>query len=156
MPFTVGGAVNNHMCSCKNLGKPVRQVREPSEGVELRHSFYMQETINWSSKLTFSRERWLGIAPVNVRNVGESHKIIRQTDSGLGVDARAGPGGPSSPDSPLPVRPLPHDLCHGWDLPCWLLAARAVSGKSSLHASCKGPLKIPLQSVQGPRSSSRV
>ena len=53
----------------------------------------MQETVNWSSKLTFSRERWSGIAPVNVRNVGESHKIIRQTDSGFGVDAREGPGG---------------------------------------------------------------
>ena len=53
----------------------------------------MQETVNWSSKLTFPRERGSGIAPVNVRNVGESHKIIRQTDSGLGVDARGGPGG---------------------------------------------------------------
>ena len=82
------------MRSRKKLGKPVRQVREPSEGFELRHSFYMQETVNWSSKLTFSRERWLGIAPVNVRNVGESHKIIRQTDSGFGVDAREVPGGP--------------------------------------------------------------
>ena len=81
------------MRSCENLGKPVRQVREPSEGFELKHSFYMQETVNWSSKLTFSRERWSGIAPVNVRNVGESHKIIRQTDSGFGVDAREGPGG---------------------------------------------------------------
>ena len=76
------GAINNHIGSCKNPGKPVRQFRDPSEGFELRHSFYMQETVNWSSKLTFSRERWLGIAPVNVRNVGESHKIIRQTDSG--------------------------------------------------------------------------
>ena len=47
----------------------------------------MQETVNWSSKLTFSRERLLGIAAVNVRNIGESHKIIKQTDSGLGVDA---------------------------------------------------------------------
>ena len=123
MPFTVGGAVNNHMCSCKNLGKPVRQVREPSEGFELKHSFYMQETVNWSSKLTFSRERWLGIAPVNVRNVGESHKIIRQTDSGLGVDAQEGPGGfPQGLILPLPIRPLTRDLCHGWDSPCWLLA----------------------------------
>ena len=34
-----------------------------SEGFELKHSFYMQETVNWSSKLTFSRERWSGIAP---------------------------------------------------------------------------------------------
>ena len=75
------------MHSCESLGKPVRQVREPSEGFELRHSFYMQETINWSSKLTFSRERWLGIDPANVRGVDESHQIIRQTDSGFGVDA---------------------------------------------------------------------
>ena len=80
------------MHSCKSPGKPARQVREPSERFELRHSFCMQETVNWSSKLTFSRERWPGIAPVNVRNIGESHKIIRQTDSGLGVDVREGPG----------------------------------------------------------------
>ena len=53
----------------------------------------MQETVKWSSRLTFSRERWSGIAPVNVRNVGESHKIIRQTDSDFGVDAREGPAG---------------------------------------------------------------
>ena len=30
-----------------------------------------------------------------------------------------------------------------------------ASRMSSLHASCEGPLRIPLQSVQGPRSSSR-
>ena len=30
-----------------------------------------------------------------------------------------------------------------------------ASRTSSLHASCEGPLGIPLQSVQGPRSSSR-
>ena len=47
----------------------------------------MQETVNWSSKLTFSRERLSGIAALNVRNIGESPKIIRQTDSGLEVDA---------------------------------------------------------------------
>ena len=80
------------MHSCKSLSKPVRQVREPSEGFELKHSLYTQETVNWNSKLTFSRERWSGIAPVNVRGVSESHKIIRQTDSGLGVDVREGPG----------------------------------------------------------------
>ena len=109
------------MHSCKNLGKPVRQVREPSEGSELRNSFYMQETINWSSTLTFSRER--GYPLVNVIGVGESHKIIRQTDSGLGVDAREGPGGfPRGLILPLPIRPLPHDLCHRRDSPCWLLA----------------------------------
>ena len=47
------------------------------------------------------RQRWLGIDPVNLRGVGESHKIVRQTDSGLGVDAGAGPGDPSSPDLPF-------------------------------------------------------
>ena len=30
---------------------------------------------------------------------------------------------------------------------------RVSSVKSSLHASCKGPLGIPLQSVQGPMAS---
>ena len=66
----------------------------------------------------------MGIAPVNVRRVGERHAIInsRQTDFGFGVDARADPGNPSSPDPPLPVRSSPHDLCHGWDLPWWLPA----------------------------------
>ena len=101
--------------------KSVRQVREPSKGFELKHSFYMQEVVNWSSKLTFSRERCSGIAPVNVRNVGESHKIIRQTDSALGVDAREGPGGYSRGlISPLPIRSLPNDLCHGQHSQCWL------------------------------------
>ena len=83
----------------------------------------MQETVNWSSKLTFSRERWSGIAPVNVKNVSESHQIIRQTDSGLGVDAQEGPGGfPQGLILPLPIRPLPHDLCHRQDSPWWLPA----------------------------------
>ena len=70
------------------------------------------------------KERQLGIAPVNVRRVGKRHDIInsRQTDFGIGVDARADPGNPSSPDPPLPVRSSPHDLCHGWDLPWWLPA----------------------------------
>ena len=58
MPL-IDGAVNNHMHSCKCLGKASeRAIRE----FELKHTFYMQETVNWSSKLTFSRERWSGIA----------------------------------------------------------------------------------------------
>ena len=84
----------------------------------------MQETVNWSSKLTFSRERWSGIAPVNVKNVSESHQIIRQTDSGFGVEAREGPGWfPWGLISTLPISPLPHTLCHVWDSPCWLPAS---------------------------------
>ena len=92
MPLTVGGLQIITRVVVKV--QPVRQVREPSEGFELRHSFHMQETVNWSSKLTFSREGWSGIAPINVRGVSESHKIIRQTDSTLGVDAQEVPGGP--------------------------------------------------------------
>ena len=83
MPLTVGGLLNNHMHSCKSLGKPVRQVREPSEGFELRHSFYMQETINWSAKLTLSIERWSGIAPLLCQKSGK-HSTIKQADSGFG------------------------------------------------------------------------
>ena len=60
--------------------------------------------------------------PVNVRRVGERHKIVRQTDFGFGVDARTDSEGPSRPDPHLPVRSLRHDLCHGWDLPWWLPA----------------------------------
>ena len=33
-----------------------------------------------------------GQPPVNVRGIGERHNIVRQTDSGFGVDARVGPG----------------------------------------------------------------
>ena len=58
----------------------------------------MQETVNRRSKLTFSRERWSGIAPVNIKNVGDRHNTIRQTDFGFGVDARESPGGPLRPD----------------------------------------------------------
>ena len=50
--------------------------------------------------------------PVNVRGVDERHKIVRQTDSGLGVDARAGPGGPSNIEALL-IRFLPYDLVMG-------------------------------------------
>ena len=35
-------------------------------------------------------------------------------------------GTPRGLISPLPIRPLPHDLCHGWDSPCWLPALSHV------------------------------
>ena len=44
---------------------------------------------------------------------------------------------------------VPHELRWGSQGP-----ARVASGKSSLHASCDGLLRIPLQSVPGPRSTS--
>ena len=41
--------------------------------------------------------------PVTVRGVGESHEAVKQTDSGFGVDAQAGPEGhPLSSGSPCP------------------------------------------------------
>ena len=49
---------------------------------------------------------------MNVRRVGEKHKIVRQTDSGFGVDAQAGLGSPSSPEALLNSS-LPHDLVMG-------------------------------------------
>ena len=47
--------------------------------------------------------------PVNVRGVGESHDIVKQTDSGLGADARESLGSPLSPEALLNSS-LPHDL----------------------------------------------
>ena len=58
----------------------------------------MQETVNWSSELTLSRERWSGIAPA----MSEEYSIAdsKQTDFGFGVDAQA--EDPLRPDSPCP------------------------------------------------------
>ena len=40
---------------------------------------------------------------MTVRGAGESHEAVKQTDSGFGVDAQAGPEGhPSSSGSPCP------------------------------------------------------
>ena len=50
--------------------------------------------------------------PVNVRGVGESHEIVKQTDFGLGVDARESLGSPLSPEA-LRNSSLPHDLVIG-------------------------------------------
>ena len=44
LPVPLGWeTVNNHMHNCRSPGKPVRQVREPSEGFGLKHSYYVQE-----------------------------------------------------------------------------------------------------------------
>ena len=69
----------------------------------------------------------VGDSQLYVRRVGERHKTVRKTDSGFGVDAQAGPGSPSNPDPPLPIRSSPHDLCHGWDLLWWLPAIVEIS-----------------------------
>ena len=50
--------------------------------------------------------------PVNVRGVGESHEIVKRTDSGLRVDARESLGSPLSSEALL-NNSLPHDLVMG-------------------------------------------
>ena len=49
----------------------------------------------------------------------------------------------------LQLRQVPLELQRGPQGP-----ARVASGKASRHASCEGPLGIPLQSVPSPKSSS--
>ena len=46
---------------------------------------------------------------------------------------------------------VPLKVRHGLQRP-----ASVSSGKASLHASCEGPLGIPLQSMPGPKTSSGV
>ena len=105
------------MRSSKSVDKPVTQARLPAERFELRHSFYMQETINWSSKLIFQR-KVVGDSPL----MSEECSIAdsKQTDFGFGVDARA--EDPLRPDPPC-CQALPHDLVMGGgDFLCWLPA----------------------------------
>ena len=82
--------------------------------------------------------------PVNVRGVGESCKIVKQTDSGFGVDAQADPGGPSSPDSPLHIRPLRMTFVMGGNsqlapsirsIPQWLTRRQHCCSYSSMLLS---------------------
>ena len=117
-------AVNNHMCGCKRLDKLVRQAREPSgEFLDWNTLVTPRRLINWSSKLTFFRERWWGTVPSNVRRVGGKHNAVRQADSGFGVNAWESPGDPWGLIPPLHMSGLfPHDLCHGQDSSHWLPA----------------------------------
>ena len=48
--------VNSHVRSSKSVDNPVTQASLPAERFDLRHSFYLQETIIWSSKLIFQRK----------------------------------------------------------------------------------------------------
>ena len=57
------------------------------------------------------------------------------------------PGGENLLDF-LILPEVPLELRQGHQVP-----SRVASGKASLHASCEGPLRIPLQSVPGPRPS---
>ena len=72
----------------------------------------MQETVNWSSALTLSREKVV-MSECSIAD-------CKQTSFGFGVDAQT--EDPSRPDSPCPPG-LSAWPCHGWDLPCWLPAS---------------------------------
>ena len=54
----------------------------------------------------------VGDSPLYVRGVGESHEIVKQMDSGFGVDARESLGSPLSSEALLNSS-LPHDLVMG-------------------------------------------
>jgi len=81
--------------------------------------------------LIFLQRRWWGIAAVNVRRVGESREIAKQTDFGFGVHAQAGPEGhPLSSGSPCPPELSHMALSWGGD-----------SHAGSWHISTKPPGK---------------
>ena len=108
--------------NCKSLGEPVREVREPSKGFELKHSFYMQETEALS--LLFSRE---------CQKSGKHTTIKSGRLWFWGVDIQENPGGTPEARSCLCILSgfLPHDLCHGQDssrcLPATLCSPLSVS-----------------------------
>ena len=112
--------------------KLVSQAREPSEEFLDWNTLVMpRRLINWSSKLTFSRERVTGDSPVNVRRVGERHNTIRQTDSGFGVNARESPGR-------VPwglISPLPCQASSSWPFPRAGFSTLAP-GSNPLQYSC--------------------
>ena len=61
--------MNNHMWP----DKPVRLAREPSEELVDRNTLVTPRIfINWSSMLAPFQREVMGIAPSNVRSVGES------------------------------------------------------------------------------------
>ena len=88
MPLTVGGCKQS--ISCKNRSD---KLESHQRGFKQRYSFYMQETVNWSSELTLSREKVV---------MSEEYSIAdsKQTDFGFRVDAQT--EDPLRPDSPCP------------------------------------------------------
>ena len=54
----------------------------------MKHSYYAQETYYLKAlNYLFPEKGGGGTAPINVREVGERHNAVRQTDSIFGVDA---------------------------------------------------------------------
>ena len=92
-----------------------------------------------------------GYPLVNVRGVGESHEIVKQTDSGFGVDAWESLGRLLSPEALLNSS-LPHDLvmggisrggshqwAHFFNRPFWIsecLSLEVLSLAGNRHTDC--------------------
>ena len=57
-------AVNNHMCSCKSMDKPVRQARMLTGGFELKCSFHAQETYQLEPEVDFLQRKVVGDSPL--------------------------------------------------------------------------------------------
>ena len=89
MPLTVGSCKQSTSCKADRSDR----LESHQKGFKPRHSFYMQETVNWSSELTLSREKVV---------MSEEYSIAgsKQTDFGFGVDAQT--EDPLRPDSPCP------------------------------------------------------
>ena len=79
MPLTVGGCKQS--TSCKVQADRSDKLESHQRGFKQRHSFYMQETVNWSSELTLSREK---VVMSEECSIADS----KQTDFGFGVDAQ--------------------------------------------------------------------
>ena len=84
-----GGCKQSTSCKADQSDKSESHQR----GFKPRHSFYMQETVNWSSELSLSRENVV---------MSEEYSIAdsKETDFGFGVDAQT--EDPLKPDSPCP------------------------------------------------------
>ena len=86
------GAVNNPGL-VKVQAEQSSELESHQRGFKPRHSFYMQETVNWNSELTLSREKVV---------ISEEYSIAdsKQTDFGFRVDAQT--EDPLRPESPCP------------------------------------------------------
>ena len=89
MPLTVGGCKQSASCKADRSDK----LESHQRGFKPRHSFYMRETVNWSSELTLSREK---VVMSEECSIADSE----QTDFGFGVDAQT--EDPLRPGSPCP------------------------------------------------------
>ena len=74
------------MHSCKSPDKPVSRLESHQRGFCIETLVLCSGDLLSKSSNIFQK-KVVGVQPpVNVRGVGERHNIVRQTDSGFGVD----------------------------------------------------------------------